>query len=84
RSVSFAGTGRVQLEASTSEDLFPNSSLVIPAGSDVDGWGQESAGGWTLHWSQISIRGSHARISAENHAATVSGLQGQRMTVITK
>jgi hypothetical protein len=57
RSVSFDGVGRIELEAETTQDVYPNAQTVIPAGSLVDGWGSKSAGQWTLHWTAVSIRG---------------------------
>ncbi|MGH9397207.1 MAG: hypothetical protein ACRD18_10210 [Terriglobia bacterium] len=84
RSVSFDGVGRVQLEAETSAELYPNSRVVVPAGSRVDGWGQESGGRWTLHWTAVSIRGSQAHISATDHVASASRLRGEHLTVMTR
>ncbi|MGH9449799.1 MAG: hypothetical protein ACRD11_04580 [Terriglobia bacterium] len=83
-SVSFDGVGRVQLEAETTAELYPNQQVVIPLGSLVDGWGQEAGGRWTLHWTAVSIRGSQARISAISHAASVAGLKGERLMLMTK
>lgn len=84
RSVSFDGVGRVQLEGQTTTELYPDSHVVIPVGSTVDGWGQESAGRWTLHWTGVSIRGREARISASGRAASASELRGQRLILMTK
>ncbi|MGH9449020.1 MAG: hypothetical protein ACRD11_00600 [Terriglobia bacterium] len=84
RSVSFDGAGRVQLEAETTAELYPNQHVVVPVGSLVDGWGQELGGRWTLHWTAVSIRGSQARISAINHAAGISELQGEHLILMTK
>ena len=84
RSVSFDGVGRIQVEAQASSDIYPNSHLIIPAGSLVDGWGQESGGQWTLHWTAVSIRGVRAGISATNHVASASGLQGEHFTAIVR
>lgn len=84
RSVSFAGVGRIQIEAQASTDVYPSSHLIIPAGSLVDGWGQESGGKWTLHWTAVSIRGARAAISATNSAASASGLQGEHFTAVAR
>ncbi|MGH9404139.1 MAG: hypothetical protein ACRD2P_18805 [Terriglobia bacterium] len=84
RSVSFDGVGRIQVEAQASADVYPSSHLIIPAGSLVDGWGQESGGQWTLHWTAVSIRGVRASISATNGAASVSGLRGVHFTAIVR
>lgn len=84
RSVAYAGVGRVQIEAVTSADVYPSARLIIPAGSLVDGWGQESAGQWTLHWTAVSIRGVRARLKASSSAASARDLQGRRFTVIAR
>lgn len=84
RSVSFDGAGRVQLEAVASTDVYPNAHLIIPAGSLVDGWGRESGGRWTLRWTEVSIRGVRARISAVSRSTSLSGLEGARFTVVVQ
>ncbi|MGH9406369.1 MAG: hypothetical protein ACRD3D_11110 [Terriglobia bacterium] len=87
RSVSFAGAGRIQVEASTSADVYPDAHTVIPAGSLVDGWGEESDGTWTVHWTGVSTRGARARISALSRlgrAGSLSEFRGERLTVITR
>lgn len=85
RSVSFDGVGRIEVEAETTQDVYPNTQTVIPAGSLVDGWGSKTAGHWTLHWTAVSIRGREASIKATHQ---VSGgeapFQGERMTVMTR
>lgn len=84
RSVSYAGVGRIQVEAETLADVYPSARLIIPAGSIVDGWGQESAGQWTLHWTAVSIRGVRASLKASSSAASAQDLQGRRFTVVAK
>ncbi|MDE3180440.1 MAG: hypothetical protein KGM47_12370, partial [Acidobacteriota bacterium] len=84
RSVSTAGVARILVEARTTSDVFPDSRVVIPAGSVVDGWGREVSGRWTLYWTAISIRGRQARISANNNAGSRRNLQGEPFTAITR
>ena len=85
RSVSYAGVGRIQLEATASADIYPNAHVIIPAGSLIDGWGQESGGRWTLHWTEISIRGARARITASSSAADgAANLQGAHFTAVVR
>jgi hypothetical protein len=84
RSVSFDGVGRIELEAETTQDVYPNAQTVIPAGSLVDGWGSKSAGQWTLHWTAVSIRGREASITATRKVSSEIPSQGERMTVMTR
>lgn len=84
RSTSFNGVGRILVEAQTTTDIFPNSATVIPAGSLVDGSGTEVSGHWLLHWTQVSVRGKQARISASSRAAAGGNLQGERYIAVTK
>lgn len=84
RSVSYAGVGRIQIEAVASADVYPNAHLIIPTGSLIDGWGQESGGQWTLHWTEVSIRGARARITASSSTTGAANLQGAHFTIVVR
>jgi hypothetical protein len=58
------GVGRLHVYGRTTTDLFPNRTLVIPAGSPVEGEAVQSGGTWTIHWDELDIRGLHAQVSA--------------------
>ncbi len=58
------GAGRMHVYAKTTSQLFPNRNLVIPQGTEVEGEAVLTAGTWTIHWDELSVRGVHADISA--------------------
>ena len=60
------GAGRARVYGKTTAQLFPNPSLVIPAGTEVEGEASLSGGTWTIHWDELNVRGVHAEISATN------------------
>jgi hypothetical protein len=61
------GVGRVHVYGKTTAQLFPNKSVVIPMGTEVEGEAVLSGGSWTIHWDEVSVRGVHAQISAVSH-----------------
>ena len=60
------GTGRAHVYGKTTAQLFPSPTVVIPAGTEVEGEAILSAAGWTIHWDEVNLRGVHAEISATN------------------
>jgi len=62
-----SGMGRVHVYGRTTAQLFPSKTVVIPVGTEVEGEAVLSAGSWTIHWDELSIRGVHAQISAVNN-----------------
>ena len=58
------GVGRAHVYGKTTAQLFPNPTLAIPVGTQVEGEAMLSGGSWTIHWDEVSIRGVHATISA--------------------
>ncbi len=63
------GTGRMRVYGRTTTALFPSRSLVIPAGTEVEGEAVLLSAMWTIHWDELSVRGVHAAISATNEEA---------------
>lgn len=74
------GVGRMHVYGKTTSDLFPNRSLVIPAGTEVEGEASLSSGMWTIHWDELNVRGVHAQISATNQEAEGS-LRGRSLVL---
>ena len=72
------GVGRAHVYGKTTAQLFPNKSVVIPAGTEVEGEAVRSGGSWTIHWDEVSIRGVHAEISATSTEAEGS-LRGRNV-----
>jgi hypothetical protein len=63
------GIGRLHVYGKTTAQLFPNKSVVIPAGTQVEGEAVLAGGSWTIHWEEVNIRGVHTEISATSNEA---------------
>ena len=74
------GAGRMHVYGETTADLFPNKSLVIPAGTGVEGDAALSNAMWTIHWDELNVRGVHAQISATNQESEGS-LRGRSLVL---
>ncbi|HET7215597.1 MAG TPA: hypothetical protein VFL79_18550 [Terriglobia bacterium] len=83
-STEFQGAGQVVVIARTTSDLFPSSSVVIPAGSQVVGNAQRLGSKWKIYWSAVSVRGHAAHLSAASETSAADGLKGQAMFVETR
>lgn len=74
------GTGRMRVYGKTTAQLFPNTNVVIPMGTELEGDAVLSGGSWTIHWEELSVRGVHTQISAVNRQMSGS-LRGQNVIV---
>lgn len=74
------GAGRMHVYGKTTTALFPNKSLVIPAGTEVEGAAVLSNALWTIHWDELNVRGVHAQISATNQESGGS-LRGRSLVL---
>ena len=72
------GSGRAHVFGKTTAQLFPSKTVVIPAGTEVEGDAVLSGGSWTIHWDEVNIRGVHAEISATNNES-VGSLRGRNV-----
>jgi hypothetical protein len=72
------GAGRMHVYGETTNALFPNRNLVIPAGTEVEGEAILVSGMWAIHWDELSVRGVHAPISATNQESEGS-LRGRSL-----
>jgi len=75
------GAGRVRVVARTNVDLFPSSSVVIPAGSTVEGTANMIAGVWKIHWAEVSVRGVRTQISGTSEEPGGASLRGRILVV---
>ncbi len=62
KSAQFAGASRMDVTGRTTADLFPNSALVIPAGSAISGKAERTGDSWKISWTEVSIRGKGRRL----------------------
>ena len=74
------GAGRMHVYGRTTTDLFPNKSLVIPAGTEVEGEAVLNSAMWTINWDELNVRGVHAQISATNQESEGS-LRGRSLVL---
>jgi hypothetical protein len=81
RSTESRGAGRIRVEARTTRDLFPSSTVVIPAGSVVEGVAQRSGGSWMIHWTGVSFRGQQAAIDAASEEVAEGSLRGRVLVI---
>jgi len=81
KSAQFAGVRRMDVKGRTTSDLFPNSGLVIPAGSAISGMAERVGDSWMISWTEVSIRGKQVLLSAQNTEPAARTLQGRALVV---
>ncbi len=84
RSTESRGAGRVRVMGRTTVDLYPSATVVIPAGSSVEGTARRVAGNWEIHWQEVSIRGTRVEIGASSEEPAGGSLRGRAMVVKTR
>jgi hypothetical protein len=81
KSTQSAGVRRMGVSGRTTTDLFPNSGLVIPAGSAISGMAERVGDSWAISWTDVSIRGKQVLLSARNTEPAARTLQGRTLVV---
>ena len=81
KSAQSAGVRRMEVRGRTTADLFPNSGLVIPAGSAISGMAERVGDSWMISWTEVSIRGTQVLLSARNTEPAARTLQGRTLVV---
>jgi hypothetical protein len=81
KATQFAGMRRMDVHGRTTSDLFPNSGLVIPAGSAISGMAERTGDSWNISWTEVSIRGKQVLLSARSTELAVGSLQGRVLVV---
>jgi len=81
KSAQSAGLGRMDVRGRTTTDLFPNSGLVIPAGSAISGMAERVGDSWKISWTEVSIRGKQVLLSARNTEPAERALEGRTVVV---
>jgi hypothetical protein len=77
----FVGIRRMDVKGRTTSDLFPNSGLVIPAGSAISGMAERIGNSWKISWTEVSIRGKQVLLSARSTEPAEGSLQGRVLVV---
>jgi hypothetical protein len=81
KSAQFTGVRRMGVKGRTTSDLFPNSALVIPAGSAVSGMAERTGDSWRISWSEVSIGGKPVLLSARSTEPATGPLLGRVLVV---
>jgi hypothetical protein len=71
----------MDVKGRTTSDLFPNSGLVIPAGSAISGRAERTGDSWKISWTEVSIRGKQVLLSARNTEPAAESLLGRVLVV---
>ena len=81
KSAQSAGARRMDVKGRTTSDLFPNSGLVIPAGSTISGMAERIGNAWKIFWTEVSIGGKPVLLSARSTEPAGGTLQGRVIVV---
>jgi hypothetical protein len=81
KSAHYASVRHMDVRGRTTSDLFPNSGLVIPAGSAVSGMAERIGSSWKISWTDVSIGGKQVLLSARSTEPAVVPLQGRVVVV---
>jgi hypothetical protein len=81
KSAQFVGMRRMDVKGRTTSDLFPNSGLVIPAGSAISGRAERIGDSWKISWTEVSIRGKQVLLSARSTEPAAGSLPGRVLVV---
>ena len=81
KSAQFSGERRMDVKGRTTSDLFPNSALVIPAGSAISGMAERAGNSWKISWTEVSIGGKSVLLSARSKAPAARSLLGTLLVV---
>jgi hypothetical protein len=77
-----AGVWRVF--GTTTADIIPNSRVIVPAGSAVEGTAEFVSGRWRIHWKEISLRGARLALHADNDQPAKIPLSGSEMFLVLR
>lgn len=81
KSAQFSGVRRMDVKGRTTSDLFPNSALVIPAGSAISGMAERTGDSWKISWTEVSIGGKLTLLSARSTEPAAGPLLGRVLVV---
>jgi hypothetical protein len=84
KSTQFLGAGRLLVLGQTASDVFPNASVVIPAGSVVEGTAVRAGNSWKIHWTSLSVRGTVTKISSTGEEPANESLADKVLVIQTR
>jgi hypothetical protein len=83
-SAQFGGMGHARILARTQAYVFPDKTVVIPAGSEVRGIAGRHGDMWEIHWNSVSVLsvgGRQADIQAVSEIPGKASLNGRSLLV---
>ena len=78
------GLGQTRIVARTKSYVFRDKTVLIPAGSQIEGMAHQHAGKWEIHWHSVSVvsaEGREADIQAMNEIPGRATLHGRSLLV---
>ncbi|TAM82169.1 MAG: hypothetical protein EPN47_09480 [Acidobacteria bacterium] len=81
------GLGQTVIRARTKSYVFPDKTVMIPAGSEVEGTAQRFGRKWEIRWDSVSVlsaEGRRADLEAMNEVPGTAGLYGKSLLVKAK
>lgn len=86
-SARFGGSGQATVLARAQSYVFPDDTVMIPAGSEVRGIAMRRGDKWEIHWNSISVLsvgGRQADLQAMSEITGKAGLYGASLVVKAK
>ncbi|HZP00128.1 MAG TPA: hypothetical protein VFD30_07530 [Terriglobia bacterium] len=71
------GVGRLRVVGRTTSDIFPSPSVVVPAGSLIEGAAQRVGNMWAIRWNEVTIRTVRVPLSATSQESAGGTLRGR-------
>ena len=75
------GVGRLSVLGRTTADVYPSRTVVVPAGSEVEGRAERVAGTWRILWTGVSIRGARVAIAGASSEPAAEHLGGKMVVI---
>lgn len=79
--------GQTVILARSRSFVLPDKTVMIPAGSQIEGMAHQRAGKWEIHWHSVSVLsagGSQADIQAMNEIPGKTSLYGRSLLIKAK
>ena len=75
------GVGRLAVLGRITTEVYPSPTMVIPAGSEIEGTAERVANTWRIRWTDVSIRGARAPFTAASEEPAGQHLAGKTLQV---
>ena len=75
------GVGRMSVLGRTTADVYPSRTVVVPAGSEVEGTAERVADTWRILWTDVWIRGARIAIAGAGSEPAAEHLGGKMVVI---